>query len=151
MRCINMTKSIPKPEYYYLTENAYNPARVRSMVNLRSLQADIERGVTHLSDHSYCSGYGSTIASLGFAMALKQYFGTQFIATNAELTFSNKNHYRLRVDLITGHTILFTGVSGGYYGEGSRGTHDILKLAGFSKKQSENAFAHDNFRVRKNK
>lgn len=147
---------IPKPEYYYYSPNIFTEARIRSVVNVNALMQDLQRGVTTLSEEAYCRGWGSTQTSLAFAVALikvlEQAKGQDGVtARRADMTLSDKHHYTLRVTTFSGYDIVFKGVSGGYYGEGTRGAHDILKLFGFNEKQCNRAFEHEQFDVRKHK
>lgn len=145
-----MSTKIPKPDYYYMTDYSFPPNKVRSLVNLQALSRDIQRGVSTLSEHSYCASYGVTQTSIAFALAVRQALGQQnYQARRAEMTYSQQHHYTLRIETFSGYTIVFKGVSGGYYGEGSRGAHDILKAFGFDARQCGKVFERANFELRK--
>lgn len=134
------TKNIPQQEYYYLQFGRPQG------VNLASLQRDINRGVRQLTESAYTISYGSTRGSLNFCLAIIQLFGyDKAKALKAQLTFSETHHFKLRVYMVTGHEVVFEGVSGGYWGEGTRGCHDILKVFGFNKKQCSYPFKKETF------
>lgn len=145
-----MTSKIPKPDYYYMSEYSFPPNRIRSMVNLQALERDLQRGVSTLSEHSYCAGWGTTQTSIAFAIAVRQALGPQdFKARRAEMLYSKKLHYTLRIETFSGYTIIFKGVSGGFGGEGPRGAHDILKTFGFDERQCSKVFEKETFELRK--
>lgn len=143
-----MTTKVPKVEYYYINSHVYTPNRIRSLVNLSALADDIERGVTLLTEDAYTQHYGVTQTSLAFALAVKRYTGEQ-VAKRAVMTYSQKHYYTLRLETFNGFTFVFKGVAGGYYGEGSRGAHDILKLFGFDNRQCSVVFEKEKFELRK--
>ena len=149
-----MTTGIPKVEYYYYSENTFTPARIRSMVNIPLLIEDLKRGVTTLSEDAYCKGWGSTQTSIAFATVLMGVLGSLsgkegVTAKHAKMTLTKKHHYTLKIETFSGYTLVFKGVSGGYYGEGSRGAHDVLKLFGFDARQCSRVFERENFELRK--
>jgi hypothetical protein len=113
----------------------------RSVLNL--INADAKRGVRRLSDEAYCRHYGSTRDSLIFLLIVSSEMSCE--AVRAELTHSAKQHFTLKVHLKTGYTLVFKGVAGGYFGEGSRGCYDILKFCGFNEKQCQKVWTNETF------
>lgn len=147
-----MSTKMPKVDYYYMSEYSFPPNRIRSFVNLQALAKDLQRGVTTLSEEAYCSSYGVTQTSIAFALAVRQALGPEhFQAKRAEMLYSRQRHYTLRIETFSGFIITFKGVSSGYYGEGSRGAHDILKAFGFDARQCNRVFERENFELRKMK
>lgn len=109
-----------KPHYgsfFYLNEGSYST--IIGNVRLKALQEDIARGVKRLSEDAYCKNYGSTRGSLQFLTALNRYIN--LTAVRAELRYSQRKHFTLVVKTVNGYELFFKGVSGGYFGEGSRG------------------------------
>lgn len=142
-------QTLPKVDYYYLT--AIHQTEVRSTVNLAELQRDIKRGVKTLSEHSYCKYYGITRTSLAFYLAIRNLLGEEMCnAKKAEMVY-RKNTYIMRVTTFSGFTIVFQGLGSGFFGEGPRGTRDLLKALGFSEKQMQRPFESENFTVSKRK
>ena len=138
---------VPKPEFYNFHDRFF---QTRGIVNMNLLQSDVMRGVKHLNEEAYCRLYGSTNGSLFFIGALINLFGRDWLtATRAELTYNQNRSPELRVYTRTGYCLLFKGVSGGFYGEGPRGCHDILKLCGFNKEQCERPFKKETFTASK--
>ena len=133
-----------EPEYYALTSNL----ALRGNIALQELQRDIARGVKQLSDSSYCESYGSTNTSLFFLNKLQSILGTHSLqAKFATLEVTKQGNSRLRVQTFSGFELIFTGVAGGYFGEGSRGCRDILKAVGFSENQYNKPFTDETFKV----
>lgn len=133
-------------QFYYL--DGINTSYISNEVDLSRIDSDVQRGVKRLSESAYCKLYGSTQSSLKFALALKDYLPLDK-AVEAEMTTDKRGIFQLLVTLDTGHQIEFEGVSGGYFGEGTRGSHDILKLCGFSTDQLTIPFSNKTFRVSK--
>ena len=132
-------------QFFYLTgSNVLDYAK--RTINVRALKDDIARGVKNLSEDAYCSGYGSTRSSLSFFLVLSKLMNIQ--PSSARMTYKNYN-YRLEVLTVDGYRLIFKGVSAGYYGEGSRGTHDILLALKFSKEQRAKVWKENEFLVRK--
>lgn len=137
-----------EPDYFYLTSQLALTGRM----NHKALREDIQRGVKRLTDYSYCKGYGATNTSLFFLNQLRDILGAQNLKGKyAVLELDKNNNPILRVQTTTGFELVFTGLAGGYYGEGSRGCRDILKAVGFSKAQYEKPFKEETFKVIKRK
>lgn len=136
---------IPRRNFYYLDSPLTNPAH---HVNWRLLKEDIARGVTRLPEYVYVPGWGSTTASLRFLNALRRFLDVTK-AHRAVLTYSSRHHFTLSVYLKDGPELVFKGVSGGYFGEGTRGCHDILRACGFNDKQCKKPFTLETFTVMK--
>lgn len=134
--------------YFYLHDSVrLNPT---GYVKIKSIVSDVERGVKRLSEDAYCPSHGVTQTSLRFMTALVGLFGIEPLrAKTAELRYSKKHHFTLVVETVLGFTIVFKGVSGGYYGEGSRGCYDLLKAFGYSDKQCEQVFHKETFRLQR--
>lgn len=133
-------------EYYYL--EGVKPVGA----HVSELKRDIDRGVKTLKDSAYMISYGATTSSLSFLLVLSNLVGRQnLVASKAELVHKLAMDWRLHVTLTSGHTLIFTGVSGGYFGEGTRGCHDILKFFGFSQKQCTYPFEKQKFTCIKKK
>lgn len=135
--------NVPKQEYYYL--DYYSNTQYWNGFKTKTLQADVQRGVTTLSETAYTDGYGSTRGSLCYLLVLFKLFGKQLTGTKAQMTVDKRHNYRFRVETAEGFTLVFEGVSAGYYGEGTRGCHDILKALGFSQKQCNYPFQKETF------
>ncbi len=130
-------------DYFYLTESYSYP---KGHVQVRVLANDIQTGVKRLAEYAYCSAYGVTRTSMRFMNALIHLLGQEAIqGVKAELAYSQKHHFTLTVHTISGFELVFKGVSGGYYGEGTRGCYDILKVCGFNEKQCQRAFEKETF------
>jgi hypothetical protein len=134
----------PKNGFFYLNESLYKPKGIKTV----TLKKDVERGVKTLSEWSYADDWGATRTSLRFFNALKKYIDVTKVF-KAEMLYSIKTHYTLRLYTINGHTLIFKGVSSGYIGDGTRGCYDILKACGFSEPQCQKAFSLESFKVYK--
>lgn len=128
-------------DFFSLTSSFANPT---GHVKVRLIHQDLARGVKRLSEEAYCPNWGSTSTSLRFMNALLSIFGNLNVV-RAELRYSEAKHFTLVLKTIYDQEIIFKGVSGGYYGEGSRGGYDILKACGFSPKQLERIWTNEKF------
>lgn len=130
--------------YYYLNSHLASPV---GQVKTKTIMNDLNRGVTRLTEDAYCKNYGASITSIRFMIALMNIIGHNGMqGVRAELKTAN-NRSTLTVKTSSNLTIVFLGVSGGYFGEGSKSCHDILKAFGFNEKQSNKPFERDNFLV----
>lgn len=111
-----------------------------------TLKRDLERGVHRLPDYAYMRHWGSSRASLHFALHLRNILGHLFQGKQATMTYRNGD-YRLSVITVGNLEIVYTGVGSGYFGEGSRTAYDILKLMGFPEKKLEKIWTQENFRI----
>lgn len=134
-----------KPKFFYLdSSNWVNTEGVKTV----TLRNDLNRGVKLLTEWSYVECTGITRNSLRFFNVLRKSIDMSKIV-RAELTFNQRQWYTLWLYHADGYRIMLKGVSGGYYGEGTRGCHDILKACGFSDAQCDKAFKHETFKVMK--
>lgn len=138
----------PHFEYFYLNDHFISNTKYIK-IKTRTLKKDIERGVKFLSEWSYCEKWGATPSSLRFLNALKKHINVKS-AIKAELVYSQKKHWTLYIYTNEGYTLLFKGVSGGYYGQGTRGCYDILKACGFNERQCQKTWKNGTFKVLKN-
>lgn len=136
-----MYKPGANQEFFYLTSSYANPT---GHVKVRLLHQDLARGVKRLSEEAYCPNWGSTSTSLRFMNTLLSIFGDLNVV-RAELRYSKAKHFTLVLKTMYEQELIFKGVSGGYYGEGSRGCYDILKACGFSEKQIERVWTSEQF------
>lgn len=144
-----INQAVSKVDYYYLT--GIHQSEIRSTVNLAELQRDIQRGVKTLSEHSYCRYYGVTRTSLAFYLAIRNLLGEELCrAKKAEMMY-RRNSYTMRVTTFSGFTFVFQGLGSGFFGEGPRGTRDLLKSFGFNEKQIQKSFEVENFTVSRRK
>lgn len=143
----NMAKTYYTPhfEFFYLNENISSHKGYG--LRLKTLGRDIERGVRRLSEWAYNPNWGSTRSSMRFLNALIDAGIDIQNAYRAELRHNQKDWYTLFVYTIDGYTLMFKGVSGGYYGEGTRGCYDILKACGFNEKQCQKVWHNESFKV----
>ena len=109
------------------------------MIGQLVLKNDINRGVTTIKDKNYHNMGGGTRFSLMFFDKVQHLLTDTY---KAELLFDNKHWYRLRISTKSGLNVSFHGCSFGYFGEGSRGTVEILSKLGFSDKQCRKVFEH---------
>lgn len=115
-----------------------------------TLKRDMDRGVKYLNEQAYHKLCGGTRASLSFF----EYVSTLIDVKNvyrATLKQSKRHWVTLRLYTTDGYVINFKGCNGGYMGEGTRGTHDILKACGFNERQCKKAFTDEEFTVIKRK
>ena len=111
-----------------------------------TLGKDVARGVRFLNESSYSNFYGVTRYSLEFV----QYVFRKFeVGEVVKVEFKTvKNNYRVYITTSNGFTIVAHGLSFGYFGEGSRGSREVLELLGFSEKQISKVFSRQsNFRL----
>lgn len=107
----------------------------------KHLLLDIKRGVKLIKDYNYKGYYESTRSSLEFFHNTKEII--QYLEVEkAQLEYTRKHNYRLRIFTKSGHVFVFTGCSFGYTGEGSRGSKEILQELGFKPKQYNKVFEH---------
>ena len=108
------------------------------MIKTRTLKKDIERGVKHLSEHSYSNLYGATRSSLEFVReAFKQDIGE---AIKVDARHTKKNWYTVSISTSKGYTVQVKGFSFGYYGEGSRGLFEALEMLGFTRNLAQKCY-----------
>lgn len=118
-----------------------------SKINKRLFKQDLDRGVKRLPDYAYMKGAISTTDTLRyFCFLATLYDMRQVISAKMEY---KRNKYTFTLYTSTGHTFVFSGASGGYFGTGSRATYDILKFCGFKEEQYQRAFHYENFTCRK--
>jgi hypothetical protein len=113
------------------------------------LKADLERGVMHIKDKNYnpwCNGV-TKYSLIFFNHIMKNHGEKVGKVISAELKYDMKNHHRLYLKTENGYELSFYGCSSGYYGEGSRGSADILERCGFTEKQIQRVFKKENFKV----
>lgn len=144
-----LNQTVSKVDYYYLT--GIHNTEIRSTVNIAELQRDIQRGVKTLSEHSYCRYYGITRTSLAFYLAIRNLLGEDMCRVKKVEMVYRKNSYIMRVTTFSGFTFVFQGLGSGFFGEGPRGTRDLLKAFGFSEKQILKPFELENFTVTRRK
>lgn len=120
----------------------------RNGIKTITLKQDISRGVKHLSEWSYAENWGSTRGSLRFINELRKHIDLSAVHT-AKLTYSQGKQFTLWLYTREGFTVHLKGVSGGFFGEGTRGCHDVLKVCGFTQAQCDKAFKHESFTVKK--
>lgn len=140
-----MTISLAKSKYYSL-DDSYS--KRRKGVRVLTLKADLQRGVKRLPEYAYSKQWGSTSGSLRFFNVLMKYIDVTKV-NRAKLKHSLPHHFTMELYHPEGFTIVLKGVSGGYFGEGSRGCHDVLLACGFNQVQANKAFSHEQFEVRK--
>ena len=108
------------------------------MIKTKTLKNDIRRGVKHLSEHSYSNLYGATRSSLEFIReAFKHDIGE---ALKVDFKHTKKKWYTVTISTSKGYTVQVKGLSFGYYGEGSRGSKEVLEMLGFNEKQQKRVF-----------
>lgn len=110
--------------------------RTTGYVKKITLSRDIKNGITVLEEKSYSDMYGTTKASLLFYLELKKHINMDNIYS-AHFRQSENGNYNVILYSKDGYTIMFNGLSFGYYGEGSRGSMDILKDIGFTAEKVE--------------
>lgn len=132
-------------EYYYL-ESSHADYRGNGL-QLTTFLNDVQNGVKRLAEYSYVPYYGTTQGSLRFMNLLRNHIDVR--GKSAQLKYTQKKGFSLTVETFSGYELFFKGIGGGYFGEGSRGTYDILKACGFSEEQCSNAFKKEEFRVYK--
>lgn len=131
-----------KTKYYYLGNR-----RNRQGIKLVTFLRDLKRGVKHINSQAYMvENYsGITQFDMKFLDIASRYLWLN--GKRAVMTFSPRQWWTLTVYTHNGYTFIFKGVSAGYYGEGTRGAHDVLKMFGFNAAQCEKAFKHETFTV----
>jgi hypothetical protein len=145
MRNNKLAEYLDRNKYYYLDERGRLKYKGVRIVTLRR---DLNRGVKFLNEKAYHISYGATRSSIRFFA----YLSSQIDVTNvyrAKLTLSQRHWFTLRLWTTDGYLIMLKGVSGGYFGEGTRGCYDILKACGFNERQCWKAFKEEQFEVRK--
>lgn len=125
----------------------YFGRKVRGIA-VKTINADINRGVTTFNEKSYTVNHGSTSNSLAFFNAMMKHdIGN---VKGVKFEQSEKHWYTTTLTTDKGYTIILKGLSFGYHGEGSRGAESILKALGFNKQQVAKVFTkQSNFRLRK--
>lgn len=132
--------------YYYLESSL---STMKKGVRIPTLLSDISRGVKLLGDYAYLKQCGGTRGSLRFFNVLSRHLDMSRVY-RATMKYSHRHHYTFTLYTTDGYRVVLKGVSGGYYVEGTRGCHDILKACGFSDRQCNKALHHESFEVRKN-
>lgn len=141
-----MKRPILKNKYYYLYSFS---STSREGIKLKTLKKDLERGVKHINSQAYMTFNTSGITRYDIKF-LEQLEKLLFLNGKSAEMIYQKNSYKLTVKTHEGYTIVFYGVSGGFYGEGTRGCHDVLKAFGFNEAQCNKPFKHENFKVIRN-
>lgn len=128
-------------EMIYKLEN-WTYGRTTKFIKRNTLKSDIERGVKFLSERSYSNVCGSTRSSALFCLQLKKHIDFSLVY-RVDLKHNNRHWYTVQLYTKNGYVIQLKGFSFGYYGEGSRGCHAILKECGFNKEQINRIFKHE--------
>jgi hypothetical protein len=117
--------------------------KTTGLVKKGTLQKDIARGVKFLNEAAYSNIVGATKSSLLFYLEVKKCIDLSQVY-RVELENSTRHWYSLKLYTRDGYTVLFKGLSFGFYGEGSRGTVAVLNDLGFGRKQIKRIFEDGN-------
>lgn len=109
------------------------------MIKTKTLKKDIERGVKHLSEHSYSNLYGATRSSIEFVEKAFTHDIGQPVKVIASHT--RKHWYTVAIHTSKGYTVQVKGFSFGHYSEGSRGLFGTLEALGFTKDLAEKCYS----------
>jgi len=110
------------------------------------MKLEIKPGM-YIRDKEFYGITGVTRYSLMFWNQIKDRLNT---IIEAQMLFSDRNWYRLMLTTADDVKIVLYGCSSGYHGEGSRGTAQILKEAGFNPKRvDEVVFSNETFILRR--
>jgi hypothetical protein len=115
------------------------------MLKIKTLNADIKRGVKTLNDKSY-TYRGVTSYSLKFWSKVRGLVGQVVKAEFVE----DYHGYKLFLTTDKGYRVGLFGCSFGYWGEGCRGSAQVLKDCGFTNAQIKKVFTkQSNFKLYK--